>query len=85
MTFWAWVEVMIGIFILIVAYLFGVPLDNMIAQKMIELGSPAAPTIFLQQMIVWVFVGMGVLLILYGFVSGYRKTTDTGVFDEYNL
>ena len=81
-TLWAWVEVLLGLFILLVAYVVGVPLDNFIAKSMIELGAPLAPTEFLQKLLVWTFVGMGVLLMLFGYASSYKKTSDTGVYGD---
>ena len=80
---WAWIHVILGFFVIILGYSFGVPLNYILANKLIELGAPAAMIFFCEKLLVWTFVGMGLLLIIYGFMYGYKKTTDTG-YIEYD-
>ena len=80
---WAWIDVILGFFCLILAYSFGVPMNYILASTLVEHGAPAAQVFFLEKLLVWTFVGMGLLLIIYGFMYGYKKTTDTG-YIEYD-
>ena len=63
---WAWLEVIAGLFCLIVGYTIGIPLNYIVANMLIEVGAPAASIFFLEKLLVWTFIGMGILLIAWG-------------------
>lgn len=75
----SWVFVIFGLFILLVAYILLVPIDNMIAYRMIELGGPVNPINWVRKMMAWGFGVMGVGLIIYGVMRSYKSTYDQGI------
>lgn len=74
----SWVFVILGLFIIIVVYVLLVPITNMLAWQMIELGAPANPINWIRKMMAWGLGVMGAGLVIYGIMRSYKTTYDQG-------
>lgn len=74
----AWIAVLTGLFFLSIVVLFILPITNLIAEQMIELGGPYTQISFIRRMSAWSLGIMGVGLVAYGLMRSYRKVPDQG-------
>lgn len=70
--------VITGLFFIAVVVWFIFPIENFIANTMVEYGAPLTQTRFTQRMMAWSIGGIGVAMVVYGFMRVYRKTFDSG-------
>jgi len=73
-----WLLVLVGLFFLGIAYSFTIPIGNVLINIFIENGAEVAQMMFIRKMNIWGFALIGVLLMVIGFMSSYRKTYDQG-------
>ena len=78
-----WIVGLFGVFFIIVAYSLFMPVGNLLIDAFVEAGTPVAQLIYIRQMMIWGVVMMGILCILWAFMSSYRKTYDTGEIYGY--
>lgn len=74
----AWVMIIFGLFIIGVAVILILPINNYIANTMVELGAPLTTTSWIQRAAAWSLGVMGVGLIIYGVSYAYKNEFDQG-------
>ncbi len=72
-----WIIAIIGVFFIIMAYAFFMPLGNILIGVFVENGTPQSQLLFARNMSIWSFVFVGLTCLLWAFFSSYRKTYDT--------
>lgn len=77
-----WIVGLVGLLFLVMAYTLFMPIDNILINTFVELGSPLAPNLWIRKTVIYSFLIFGVLCIAYPFVSAYRRTYDQGIAQQ---
>lgn len=67
-----------GLFFLGVVVWIIFPIENYIANTMVEMGAHKVEVQFIQKMMAWSILIMGISLVLYGFMRAFKTTFDQG-------
>jgi phosphoglycerol transferase MdoB-like AlkP superfamily enzyme len=73
-----WIFAVGMLFIIAYIYLISTPLINMIADFMVELGTPKHSVLWVQRNYAWGFGVLFIGVILWGLVWSYKREDDTG-------
>ena len=74
-----WLVSMVCLLFLIVVYSIMTPILNILVLIFSENGAPLAPILWIRFNYIWGFIIFGALCLAYPFLSGYRRTYDTGI------
>lgn len=73
----------ISLAIVVIMYNMFMPFLWFIANTMISMGSPAAPTLFYMKMAMWGFFIFAFAAVIILLAKVWKKTHDTGVYEIY--